>query len=92
MRRNLRPNEDASPQQGAASFTVYSRQNCHLCDDMIRALKIHGVQAAVVDVDTNHQLREHYGMAVPVLCHGDIEICRYHLDMALLRAHLRTLN
>jgi len=92
MRRNLRPPEVAAPLAGAALLTVYSRQNCHLCDDMLQGLRAHGVAVDVVDVDSNEDLRERYGAGVPVLCHGDTEICRYHLDMARLQAHLATLN
>lgn len=90
MRRNLRPPENAAPTTGAALLTVYSRQNCHLCDDMLRALQAHGMDVTVVDVDTDADLRERYGAAVPVLCQGDTEICRYHLDMARLQSHLAT--
>ncbi|MGB0867063.1 MAG: glutaredoxin family protein [Granulosicoccaceae bacterium] len=87
MRRNLRPPEDVAPTTGAALLTVYSRQNCHLCDDLLHKLKAHGFDANVVDVDSNDALRERYGLAVPVLCQGDTEICRYHLDLASLQAH-----
>ncbi len=92
MRRNLRPPDNAAPPSGAALLTLYSRQGCHLCDDMLQMLQAHGLEPNVVDVDTNLVLRERYGLAVPVLCDGDTEICRYHLDMARLQAHLSTLN
>ena len=90
MRRNLRPPKDAVPLDGAALLTVYSRQNCHLCDDLLQKLQAHGYDATVVDVDTDSDLRERYGAGVPVLCQGDTEICRYHLDITRLQAHLAT--
>jgi len=92
MRRNLRPPEDVVPEQGATSLTVYSRQNCHLCDDMLKGLAAHGVVVQVVDVDSDTALVERYGSSVPVLCDGEQLICRYHLDMSTLKSHLATLK
>jgi hypothetical protein len=34
----------------------------------------------VVDVDSDPNLRLHYGERVPVLIAGEKEICHYHLD------------
>lgn len=90
MRRNLRPIDSAAPPTGAALLTVYSRQNCHLCDDLLQKLRAHGYDATVVDVDTDADLCERYGAGVPVLCLGETEICRYHLDITRLQAHLAT--
>ncbi len=92
MRRNLRPLDDASPRNTERALNLYSRQSCHLCDDMAQMLAAHGVEVDIIDVDTDPALCDRYGAGVPVLCHGDTEICRYHLDMARLQAHLATLN
>ena len=72
---------------------VYARQHCHLCEDMIAALR--DLQARlrfrleVTDVDSDNDLRLRYGELVPVLvAAGGEEICHYHLDLNALDAYL----
>lgn len=52
-------------------LVVYSRENCHLCQDMIAALHKLQVQLSfhleVVDVDSDEALRSRFGLKVPVL-------------------------
>lgn len=73
-------------------LTVLSREYCHLCHDMIAALK--EVQQSkmfefkVIDVDENPEWEEKYGELVPVLLAGDEEICHYYLDNAALNDYL----
>jgi len=38
-----------------------------------------------VDVDRDPDLRQRYDEWVPVLCHGDRELCHYHLDEQAVR-------
>ncbi len=77
-------------------LTVLSRSYCHLCDDMITALKEFQSRnqlefdIEMVDVDLDAALELRYGDKVPVLLHGDNEICHYFLDDARLAAHLLT--
>lgn len=65
-------------------LTVYARNYCHLCDDMITALKALQDQFTfaieVVDVDTDADLERRYGEKVPVLMHKSRELCHYFLD------------
>jgi thioredoxin reductase (NADPH) len=65
-------------------LTVLSREYCHLCDDLIAALKQfqgrYDFDIEVVDVDADPRLEEKWGDKVPVLLDGDLEICHYFLD------------
>lgn len=74
------------------SLTVYSREYCHLCHDMIAALRElqarHFFQLEVVDVDQDESLEKRYGELVPVLVADGQEICHYHLDRTALDAYL----
>jgi thiol-disulfide isomerase/thioredoxin len=71
---------------------VYGRTYCHLCDDMVAALRLlqqeWGFEIDLVDVDSSPELEARFGEWVPVLMHEDIQICHYHLDAARLTAHL----
>jgi hypothetical protein len=74
------------------TLTVYSRAYCHLCDEMIEALR--GLQGLVhfeleiVDVDADPALEKRHGEKVPVLMHGGHELCHYRLEPAVITAYL----
>ena len=73
-------------------LTVYSRTYCHLCDEMIAALRTlqpsHCFELRIVDVDAEPQFEERYGELVPVLAHGERELCHYHLDLQAVTDYL----
>lgn len=79
-------------QAQGVELTLYGRTYCHLCDDMLTGL--HALQArfafqvTVIDVDSDPALEARYGELVPVLMHGDRELCHYHLDVAGVTAYL----
>ena len=77
-------------------LTLYHRPGCHLCDDMRDALlelqPEHPFQLREVDIDASPALRARYGVLIPVLCLGELEICHYHLDSVALRAALASLS
>ena len=58
----------------APTLTLYSRNYCHLCDEMIAALLVLQDIAAfnleVVDVDADPELEQRLGERVPVLMAG----------------------
>ena len=72
---------------------VYGRRYCHLCDEMIVALRALQseltFQFEVLDVDSDAALEARYGELVPVLVDAqDAEICHYWLDEDALRKRL----
>jgi thiol-disulfide isomerase/thioredoxin len=76
----------------AVRLTVYGRPWCHLCDEMAEALAPlaarHGAQVVKVDVDTDPVLEERYGLRIPVLAHGERELCGHRLDTAAIERYL----
>lgn len=74
------------------TLTVFSRDNCHLCDAMITALReLQGrfrFEMRVVNVADDPVLERRYGERVPVLAHGERELCHYFLDSAAVTARL----
>jgi hypothetical protein len=73
-------------------LTLMSRGYCHLCHDMEAALRPlageFGATITVLDVDADPALEAKYDELVPVLLHGDTELCHYFLDEAKTREYL----
>ena len=73
-------------------LTVFVRQGCHLCTDMLQSLEY--LKSAldfryrVRDVDEDAALAARYGDRVPVLVAGTTELCWYFLDSERLREYL----
>ena len=60
-------------------LTVLSREYCHLCEELITALK---------QFHKHPRLEEKWGDKVPVLLDGDLEICHYYLDVEAVDTRL----
>lgn len=75
-----------------AVLTLYSRQGCHLCDEMLEVLRQlqgpgrFGIE--VVDVDSDPGLARRHGERVPVLMHGAVELCHHRVDAGALASYL----
>jgi len=76
----------------APRLVLYSRQYCHLCEEMLAALRTLPLERPlaleIVDVDADPGLEARFGELVPLLMHGETEISRYRLDFERVRAHL----
>ena len=74
------------------TLTVLSREYCHLCEELITALRRfqgrYDFEIRVVDMDRHPELEEKWGDKVPVLLDGDLEICHYFLDADAVDARL----
>ncbi len=46
---------------------LYTRQGCHLCEVARQVLVDHGLTPAIIDIDTNEQLRDAWDTCVPVV-------------------------
>ncbi len=73
-------------------LTLLSRSYCHLCHDMEVALQPlleeFGARINVLDVDADPALEAKYDELVPVLLHGETELCHYFLDEPKTREYL----
>jgi hypothetical protein len=80
------------PTEVVPALTLYSRRECHLCKDMMGQLRelqaFHDFSVTIVDVDQNSSLARRYGDHVPVLAHGERELCRHRLDAGVVTAFL----
>lgn len=76
----------------ATELTLISRGYCHLCHDMEAAVaplaEEFGARVEILDVDADPALEAKYDELVPVLLHGETELCHYFLDTAKVREYL----
>jgi hypothetical protein len=92
----MSPSAPPAQADAAPHFILYSRSYCHLCEDMLAALRAFMDRAGlaytvdVVDVDADPGLVERFDELVPVLHAGPAgpELCHYFLDEAALARHL----
>lgn len=75
------------------TLTLLFRDYCSLCHAMRQQLQPwqqqYGFELEIVDVDADPVLEERYNEKVPVLLHGEREICHWHLDETALIALLK---
>lgn len=77
-------------------FILYSRSWCHLCEELLQALRAlvgEGCRIDVVDVDADPALVDRYDELVPVLVgcqpgYPDEQICNYFLNENAVRDFL----
>ena len=67
-------------------MTLYSRPGCRLCDEAIGELEaaVPGVAVEKVDVDSDPDLRDRYGLDVPVAVESGRELFRHRFDPACI--------
>ncbi|SEH07790.1 glutaredoxin family protein [Candidatus Venteria ishoeyi] len=74
------------------NLTLYTRLDCHLCEDMQQALMPlqteYGFSLHIVDIDADDHLRVLYNERIPLLMAGEQEICSYVLNETMLRNFL----
>jgi hypothetical protein len=82
-----------SGSRGAPQWTVYSRPDCSLCEQLLHDLAqlLSPEQArrvAVVDISQDPALEGKYGSRIPVLTADGEFVCAYRLDPARVKALL----
>jgi glutaredoxin len=76
------------------TVTVYSRQNCHLCDEALVTIRSvaeavgETVTVEIVDVDEDPDLRAEYGERVPYVFVDDRPAFKFRVDADELRTKL----
>jgi len=68
-----------------ANVVLYTRQDCHLCEDALALLERSGLQPRLVDIDADPLLRERYNECVPVVEIDGRERFRGRVNEVLLR-------
>jgi hypothetical protein len=72
-------------------LTLYSRPECHLCEALLAdllPLLSPDVTVETIDVDSSIALERRYGLRIPVLAAGELELSGYPLDRDRVRRYL----
>ena len=76
-------------------LTLYSRPECHLCEaflaDLMPLLDTN-VLVETVDVDSSVALERRYGLRIPVLTAGELELSGYPLDRERVQRYLGSIQ
>jgi Tfp pilus assembly protein PilN len=75
------------------TLTLYSRPECHLCESLLADLAPllpADVVVEAVDVDSSVALERRYGLRIPVLTAGEVELSGYPLDRERVQRFLET--
>ena len=76
----------------ASLLKLLTRPGCHLCEEASIILGRLGVVFATIDIEPDPALELRYGDAIPVLLHGDQEICRAPMTERSLKSALEGLG
>lgn len=74
-------------------WTLYSRPDCSLCEQMIAELAellspAEAAQVRIVDISQDAALDRKYGLRIPVLTADDEVVCGHRLDRDRVRSIL----
>ena len=76
------------------TVTVYSKPDCHLCEDAIAALEglreQLGFELVELDITADEALHRAYFERIPVLEIDGEEVCEFFVDEALVRERLES--
>lgn len=71
---------------------LYTRQGCHLCEQVLEVLQSHGIMPRLHDIDTDPALQDRYGMTIPVIEINGRERFRGAVSPVLLRRLLQDID
>ncbi|MFT5259477.1 MAG: glutaredoxin [Saprospiraceae bacterium] len=78
------------------NLTVYVREGCHLCEDLIEGLDLYAQELAYtydsIDIDADAELVAKYNEAVPVVEHDGNELFRYFFELKTLQRYLTSIS
>ncbi len=86
------PEDELLARAGSRDVTLYTRPDCHLCEEAKAAigplLREFGAMLREVNIDQDPILRERYGWDVPVIYIGAHKAAKHRVDLAQFRRQL----
>ena len=81
-----------SASQAAREVTIYTRPDCHLCEEAKAAiaplLREFGAALREINIDEDSVLKERYGWDVPVIFIGAHKAAKHRVDLPQFRKQL----
>jgi glutaredoxin len=85
---------DQPPVPAAPLITVYSKPDCHLCDEAVEVLRrLQGeltFELDELDITADERLHRAYFERIPVIAIDGEELCDYFVDEPLVRERLES--
>lgn len=87
------PEDERLAASGPRVVTLYTRPGCHLCEEakalMAPLLAEFGAALREVNIDADAELRERYGLDIPVIFIGAHKAAKHRVDVEKFRRQLR---
>jgi glutaredoxin len=84
----------AADRVATATITVYSKPDCHLCEEAMTVLQCLreelGFALRELDITADDALHRAYFERIPVIVLDGEELCEYHVSEALVRERLES--
>lgn len=80
------------------TITVYTRDDCHLCEEAIETINsvvestARDIDVTLIDIDTTSELRERYGERIPYVLVENRPRFKYRVDESELRKLLSSID
>ena len=91
---STKPGDGMQPGMGFLALTLYSRPDCHLCDEMNEIVqpiaRELGCSVQNVDISGDNELETRFGHEVPVLFVNGRKAFKYRVTERELRRRLRS--
>jgi len=71
-------------------LTIYSKKDCHLCEEAKSVLAKYPVEIEEIDIETDPQLFEKYRYEIPVIFLDDRKLFKYRVDEKKLQQLIRS--
>jgi len=81
------------PAAGSVAVEIYSKPDCHLCDEakavLLKMQRRHGFQLREVNIANDEKLLAEYGARIPLVFVNNHLVCKYFVDEAAVVRNIR---
>ena len=71
-----------------SQVTLYAKTDCHLCNVAIELLKQFDLSLSIIDIQSQEELMERYGLLIPVVLFEDGTSLNWPFDAAAIQSQL----
>jgi len=71
-----------------SQVTLYAKTDCHLCDVAIELLKQFDLSLTIIDIQSQEELMDEYGLVIPVVLFENGTILNWPFDAVTIQSQL----